>query len=172
MTTYEFTIIASGLDHQANDFEDRFFEAGCDDATIAFARGVILLHFAREAASLEEAISSAIENVRRAGARVDRVEPDYLVSLSEIASRANLTKGAISHYAKGERAKDFPPPVARVTTESPMWDWLTVSVWLEARGQIDHSAVVEASVVRRINTRLEIETRLDEMNYAEARLSA
>jgi hypothetical protein len=53
-----------------------------------------------------------------------------------------------------------------------MWDWLAVSAWLESRGQIDHSAVVEASVVRRINTRLEFETRLDEMNYAEIRLSA
>jgi hypothetical protein len=35
MKKYEFTIIASGLDADAANFEDRFFEAGCDDATIA-----------------------------------------------------------------------------------------------------------------------------------------
>jgi hypothetical protein len=29
---------------------------------------------------------------------------------------------AISLFAKGERGKDFPAPVAKVTTESPLWD--------------------------------------------------
>ncbi|MCV0371680.1 hypothetical protein [Filomicrobium sp.] len=157
MKTFEFTIIASGLDHEADDFEDRFFEAGCDDATIAFARGAILLHFAREAESIEHAIESAISDVRSAGAQVDRVEPDNLVSLSEIATRANMTKGAISHYSKGARGRGFPHPVARVTTDSPLWDWDQVSKWLADRGKIDAILVAEASAVRKFNTRLEIE---------------
>ncbi len=72
MTTFEFTIIASGLDPEADDFEDRFYEAGCDDASIAFARGAILLQFAREAEDLDCAIKSAIEAVERAGATVER----------------------------------------------------------------------------------------------------
>lgn len=171
MKTFEFTIVASGLDHEADDFEDRFFEAGCDDATIAFGRGVILLHFAREAENLEEAIQTAMSCVEKANAKIERVEPDYLVSLSEIAERSNLTKGAISHYTKGTRGKDFPHPVARITTESPVWDWLEVARWLQARGKIDSSVVMEASVVRRFNTQLEFSHQENE-NFAEARLSA
>ena len=31
MKTHTFTIIASGLDPEADDFEDRFFDAGCDE---------------------------------------------------------------------------------------------------------------------------------------------
>src|SRR3954453_14090361 len=99
MKAYEFTVVASGLDPESDDFEDRFFEAGCSDATIGFVRGVVVLEFAREGQSLDSAIRSAIEDTRKAGASVERVEPDYLVSLSEIAERANLTRAAISNYA-------------------------------------------------------------------------
>src|SRR5262245_16595195 len=49
MKTLEFTIVASGLDPDTDGFEDRFFEAGCDDATIVVKRGAIILEFAREA---------------------------------------------------------------------------------------------------------------------------
>ena len=39
MKMHEFSIIASGLNPEAEDFETRFFDAGCDDATISFRRG-------------------------------------------------------------------------------------------------------------------------------------
>lgn len=154
MKVFEFSIIASGLDHEADDFEDRFFDAGCDDATIAFARGAIILQFVRQAGSFDEAIRSAVLAVRKAGASVDRVEPDYLVSLSEIAERANLTRAAISLYAKGERGRDFPHPVARVTTESPLWDWTDVARWLHGRKQIGAGAVQAAEIIRMANDNL------------------
>ena len=70
MKTHEFTIVASGLDPEAEDFEDRFYEAGCDDATISFQKGVILLEFAREAPSFAKALISAIADVQRTGAEV------------------------------------------------------------------------------------------------------
>ena len=155
MNTFEFTIVACGLDPQADDFEDRFFEAGCDDATIAFARGAILLQFARQAGTLEEAIDSAINNVKAAGAIVDRVEPDYLVSLSEIAERAQLTRQAISNYARGKRGTDFPHPIARVTTESPLWAWPEVAAWLEDHGKVEHIVVEHAYLIRGFNESLE-----------------
>lgn len=70
MESHEFTIVATGLDPEADDFEDRFFDAGCGDATLCFERGVITLDFDREAASLEDAIDEAIRDVRAAGANV------------------------------------------------------------------------------------------------------
>ena len=155
MKTFEFTIVASGLDHDSDEFIDHLFEAGCDDATIAVARGVIIIQFAREAESLDDAISTAIANVRSTGATVDRIEPDYLVSLSEIAERAHLTKAAVSLYTKGERGKDFPRPVARVTTSSPLWDWPEVADWLFERKQIPEEVVSEAHTIWETNLHLE-----------------
>lgn len=155
MKTFEFTIVASGLDHEDQHFEDRFFEAGCDDATIAVARGAIILQFAREAEDFSSAVDSAIEAVKSTGATVERVEPDYLVSLSEIAERAKLTRAAVSLYSKGERGEDFPLPVARVTTQSPLWDWTDVAFWLFERGQVTTEVAMEALILRQTNARLE-----------------
>ena len=154
MKTFEFTIVASGVDHEADDFEDRFFEAGCDDATIAFARGAILLQFMRKAETLSDAVCSAIDAIKSVGASVDRVEPDHLVSLSEIAERANVSRAAISLYAKGERGANFPHPVARVTTGSPLWDWTHVARWLHERSQLAEDLVAEAEVIRAANDTL------------------
>lgn len=151
MKTYEFSIIASGLDPAADDFEVRFYEAGCDDATIAFQKGHIIVDFARQAETVSEAIASAVENVRSAGATVDRVEPDPLVSLSDIAARSEMTRAAMSHYAKGIRGKDFPAPVARVTSESPLWNWATVANWLFRNGKLHKEDAIEAEAFFRAN---------------------
>src|SRR5262249_2155841 len=101
------TIIASSLDPIADDFEARFAEAGCDDATIAFQKGVIILEFARRARSFGQALFTGIKDVLRAGARIEHIEPDCLVSLSEIALRAGHSRAAISLFAKGERQEGF-----------------------------------------------------------------
>lgn len=151
MTMHEFSIIASGLDPEADDFEKRFYDAGCDDATISFQKGHIIVDFAREAGSFEDALASAIEAVNKAGAHVDRVEPDPLVSLSDIANRAGLTRAALSLYAKGSRAKEFPAPVARVTSESPLWDWATVARWLYKNDKISRQEAVAAETVKQAN---------------------
>src|SRR5665811_1758773 len=100
MKTYEFSVIASGLDPQAEDFEARFYDGGCDDALVSFQKGHIIIDFAREAESIDAAIASAIENVAVLGATVDRVEPDPLVSLADIAARTEMSRAAMSLYAK------------------------------------------------------------------------
>ncbi|MCY0093565.1 hypothetical protein [Hoeflea ulvae] len=46
MKTYEFSIIASGLDPQARDFQSRFRKGGCKDARVSFQKGCIILAFA------------------------------------------------------------------------------------------------------------------------------
>lgn len=149
---YRFTIIANDVDTLADDFEDRFFEAGCDDATIAVQKGAIILEFTREAKNFSHAIVSAIRDVRRAEAGIERVEPDHLVSLSDIAERSGLTRAAASLFAKGARGKGFPAPIVRVTTDSPLWDWVDVSGWLYRRDRIvPLGAVVEAKIVRALN---------------------
>jgi predicted DNA-binding transcriptional regulator AlpA len=151
MKVHEFTIIASGLDPEAEDFESRFFEAGCDDATIAFQEGAIIVEFSREAVSFSKAVETACENVLAAGAAIERVEPDHLVSLTEIAERCGLTKQAISLYTDGKRGEDFPNPVARVTSRHPLWDWSQVAEWLHRHDRLDREEVVRARIVKEAN---------------------
>lgn len=152
MKTHEFTIIASGLDPEADDFLERFYEAGCDDASVAYQRGCIIVEFAREAKDFAHAVISAIEDVQKTGATVERFEPDYLVTLTDISLRTGLSKAAISLYAKGERGKAFPSPIARVTTDSPLWDWVDVARWMYAQDRVPLEAVLEARTVREANT--------------------
>lgn len=151
MPVHEFSIIASGLTPDADDFEDRLYEAGCDDATPTFSRGVIVLDFAREANTLEEAITSAMQDVERAGAKVEHLEPDNLVSLAEIAERAGISRAAVTLYASGKRGKGFPRPVARITTDSPIWDWVDVADWLRERRQLSDEKLEEARILKRFN---------------------
>lgn len=154
MSTHSFTIIASGLDPSDPDFEDRFFETGCDDATIAYQKGVIMLAFDREAKNLIHAVVSAVTDVENAGATIERVEPDGLVSLSDIAVRANKSRAAVSLWSRGERGENFPRPIARHTTTMPLWDWVEVSSWLYQKQQLPRRTVVEARIVRYMNKKV------------------
>jgi len=153
--TYEFSIIASGINPDEEGFETAFIEAGCDDATLAFQRGVLIIDFAREAKSFAHAVAAAIRDVINAGAKIERIEPDPLVSLSEIAKRTGLTKAAVSHYVLGHRGEGFPGPVARVMTDSPLWDWVDVARWMRFhhKANLGIYDVLEARIVRDCNLR-------------------
>jgi len=74
MTKYEFTLILHGPLELSEDIADELFAAGCDDGTPGTCEGVFSIDFHREAESLEEAIRSAIGNVKTAGYQVERVE--------------------------------------------------------------------------------------------------
>jgi hypothetical protein len=153
MTTFEFSIIASGLDPRADGFEDNFYNAGCADALISLQKGHIIVDFAREADSIAEAIASAVENVCAAGAKIDRIEPDPLVNLTDIAARTNMTRAAISNYAKGVRGsgKEFPAPVVRVTSDAPLYDWAQVASWMAIHKKISVEAAISAGVFQEAN---------------------
>jgi transcriptional regulator with XRE-family HTH domain len=155
MKTFEFSIIASGLDPEAEDLADRFFDAGCDDATVSFQKGHIIVDFAREDESIDAAICSAVECVQKAGAKVERVEPDPLVSLADIAARTGLTRAAITNYAKGDRAQDFPSPIARVTSKTSLYEWSTVATWLFRHDQLPREKAIEAEAVRLANAAIQ-----------------
>ena len=151
MSSYEFSIIATGLSIDGDEWEDSFYEAGCDDALVGVRRGLFVLDFNREAATLAEAVESACADMRRAGATIVRIEPDPLVSPSDIAERAAITRQAISLYVNGERGEGFPPPVACVSGSRPLWKWSEVAVWLHAIGKIDQSVVEAAQLFERLN---------------------
>lgn len=151
MSSHDFAFIVSGVDPHADDFEERFFEAGCDDATLVLKNGLVAVCFAREAENFSHAIVSAYGDIAKTGAIIERFEPDFLVSQAEIASRANLSRAAISLYVSGERGVGFPAPHARVTSNSPLWDWVEVSSWLHKHKMLSGEEVVKARLSRAVN---------------------
>jgi len=151
MKTYSFTFVVGDADPHSEDFEDRFFEAGCDDATLVLMHGAIALCFEREGITYKNAVMSAYRDVLATGSQLLRFEPDFLVSAAEIANRAGLSRAAVSLYEKGERAENFPKPYARITTSSPLWDWVEVSRWLCTNGKLDVCEFRDAQVARFVN---------------------
>ena len=63
MPTHYFTLIVDGPDLQDDAIIDRLFEAGCGDAAMSRSDGAQYVDFDREAASLDEAVRSAITDV-------------------------------------------------------------------------------------------------------------
>ncbi len=74
MSTYEFTVIVANSPELTEELADTLFAAGCHDGSPGTCDGVFSIDFHREAASLEEAIRSAIGDVTKAGLYVERVQ--------------------------------------------------------------------------------------------------
>jgi hypothetical protein len=74
MVKYEFALILKGSPELTEEIADQLFDAGCDDGSPGTSGGVFSIDFHRTASTLEEAIDSAIANVKSAGYAVERVE--------------------------------------------------------------------------------------------------
>ena len=66
MKTHHFSIILAAPEQSEAD-ADALCAAGCDDGSISTSAGVTRIDFHRQAASLEDAIRSAIANIESAG---------------------------------------------------------------------------------------------------------
>ena len=86
MKTYAFDVILKGVAEITDEQADGLFAAGCDDGTPTCCNGTAWIHFDREGAALEEAIRSAIAQVRAAGLQVAKIEMDAEATLALGAS--------------------------------------------------------------------------------------
>ncbi len=132
---YTFTLkyqLADG-DRDPDVLVERLGEAGCDDALVGIGQPARLaLEFTREAADADEAVRSALADVRRAvpSARLIEVTPD-LVGLTDVAeivgvSRQNMRKLMLAHPGS------FPAPVHEGSAS--IWHLADVLAWLQAKG--------------------------------------
>lgn len=132
MPSYSFTLVVEGADLQNDEAQDALFEAGCDDATFGAVDGVQFAEFDREADSYAQALTSAIATIQRTikDARVVHVEPDELVTMSEIAERIGRSRESIRLLIAGERGPGgFPSPVSHAQTRNRLWRWPDVLRW-------------------------------------------
>ncbi len=121
-----------------DQYLDALYEAGCDDAVVGVGQyGMLGLDFTRAAASAEDAIGSAIENVRSAipGAKLVQAGPD-LVGLTEMAAIFGFTRQNMRKYATGQSsaAEVFPTPA--VLGDPSLWHLAEIVAWLKLNTSI------------------------------------
>ena len=157
---HKFVLVLSGISEPDGRLEDALYEAGCDDALLAFRACVAYLEFDRRAPRLERAVLSAIREVEGADPRIRvvRVEPGDLVNASEIGRRARLTREYIRLLAQGERGSGgFPAPEFGITGKTLAWSWAKVVRWLFQQGMLEDASLVDAALtIRDLNDALEV----------------
>lgn len=75
MPVHSFVAEISGFVPETPNFENAFYEAGCDDALIVVVNDKLRLDFDREASSYQEAVDSARRDIEKAGAHVLSIRP-------------------------------------------------------------------------------------------------
>ena len=121
------------INGDAGSLEQQLADAGCDDALLGIGRpGRLALEFCRQSATAQEAVLSALADVRKAvpGAELIEVSPD-LVGLTDVAdllgmSRQNMRKLLLAH------PQTFPAPVHEGSAS--IWHLADILSWLQARG--------------------------------------
>lgn len=151
---YEFTLIfkIASDDADVDVLLERLGTAGCDDALVGVGQaGRIALNFTREAGSAQEAIVSALRDVKKAvpDALLIEAGPD-LVGLTDIAelvgvTRQNMRKLSLAH------PDSFPVPVHSGSVA--LWHLAHVLRWLSDRGGyvIEPPLVEVARVAMQVN---------------------
>lgn len=131
---------------------ERLGVAGCDDALAGLGQpGRLALEFSREANSAEEAVRSALADVKKAipSAYLIEASPD-LVGLTDVAEVISVSRQAVRKLMLSHRAT-FPVPVHEGS--SSIWHLAEVLDWLKSRGHyhIDVSKIETAKVALEIN---------------------
>lgn len=128
MPEHNFQLTISGA--ITDDRLDALVEAGCDDATFSSKGDLTFADFDREAASLLDAVTSAIADVETVpGLEVLHVDPDELVWAAEIAERTGRTRQNVDQLIRGQRGPGAFPPPASHATRNPLWRWSEVEAW-------------------------------------------
>lgn len=131
---------------------ERLGEAGCTDALIGIGTpGRLGLEFSREAETAQEAVRSALADVKAAipGAILVEAGPD-LVGLSDIAEYMGVTRQNMRKLMVANR--DFPMPVHEGS--SALWHLADVLAWLEDRKgyEPDQGLLETAAATLEVNT--------------------
>ena len=153
---YDFALIFKLLENEnAEEYLDKLYEAGCDDAVIGMGKiGYISVDFIREAESCYEAVESAIANVKEgiSHAKLIYVSPDF-VGVKELSLLFKCTRQNIQKHAN---KLSFPASVYK--GNQALWHLEDVLDWF-VNNNIDVSKELMdvACLTKQINLNLELE---------------
>jgi hypothetical protein len=131
MNEYDFSLKFNLNNSPADpdDFIERLYASGCDDALIGVGnKEYVALNFIREGSSAYEAISSAINDVKRVvpGATLIEAAPDF-VGLTDAAKILGYTQQHMRSLTLKSNSK-FPIPVYEGTHS--IWHLAEILIWL------------------------------------------
>lgn len=140
--TLKYRLSVNNANH--DELVERLYEVGCDDALVGLGvPGQLGLEFIREASSAEDAIISALADVKRAipDAQLIEVGPD-LVGLTDVAdllemSRQNMRKVMLKNPEK------FPVPVH--IGNSSIWHLAPVLQFLKEENYLVSQPLIDVS---------------------------
>ncbi|MFZ2290148.1 MAG: DNA-binding protein [Halopseudomonas yangmingensis] len=151
---YIFTLKYQLADHDSDldALVERLGAAGCDDALVGVGQpGRLALEFSREADSAEEAVRTALSDVKNAipSARLIEASPD-LVGLTDVADIVGISRQAMRKLMLAHRGA-FPMPVHEGSAS--IWHLAEVLDWLKTRGgyRIDSGMLEAARVALEVN---------------------
>ena len=126
--------------------------SGCDDALVGVGQpGRLALEFSRESDSAEEAVRSALADVKKAIplARLIEASPDY-VGLTDVADIVGISRQAIRKLMLAHRAA-FPLPIHEGSAS--IWHLAEVLDWFKSRGgyQLDDGVLSVARAALKVN---------------------
>ncbi len=125
MNTHDLTFVIN--QRIGDDDIDTIFEHA-DDATPEREHGRTLVHFARDAATLAEAVVSALTDLEAAGFEAASVRTDDLVTPRQIAARTYRTYESVRKLAAGARGPGgFPAPMQAEGWS--LYSWAQVGPW-------------------------------------------
>ena len=131
---------------------ERLGAAGCDDALVGVGQpGRLALAFSRKAHSAEEAVRTALADVKSTvpTARLIEASPD-LVGLTDVADVVGISRQAMRKLMLAHRST-FPVPVHEGSAS--IWHLAEVLDWLKTRGgyRIDSGMLEAARVALEVN---------------------
>lgn len=174
LPAFRFVLLIRGADLRAPENFDALHAGGCGDAIYGRRQGIQFAEFARADTSLDSAVISAIDAVEAAvpGAQVVRVEPDDLVTLTEIANRTSRTKESVRLYSEARRGPGgFPAPVAWLAAKQRIWQWADVVAWFEEQLGERLPTGASAQFLAVLNNALEVRWRSPRLTTADERAS-
>jgi hypothetical protein len=154
MPEYEFTLKFRLQDTDVNPeiYIEKLYESGCDDALIGIGKkGYIALNFIRESLSAEQAIFSAIKDIKKVipQAVIETISPD-LVGVTDIAtilgcSRQNIRKLMLKD--------NLDCPSALYNGAQSIWHLSEILTWLveNKNYSIDESLIEIAKIAMNLN---------------------
>jgi hypothetical protein len=148
----KFTLVLEGCwDDLTHEMVDSLYEAGCDDGTVAYRGGRVVIVFDREAETAEAAVLSAIADVRKAGFHVARIAEVDSVEEAAMAERLAMPREFIEQLIRGKQGPgSFPPAVF----DGPNWSWREVAGWLVEAGLAEPSVAETARVLAAVDAAL------------------
>ncbi len=132
MNQYEFTLSfrLGNAEQSPGNYVEKLGASGCDDALIGIGKlGSISLNFNRESESALKAISTAIQDVKKAipEATLTEATPDY-VGMTEIADVYGTSRQYVRKVVTSQ-SRSFPAPVHEGNPS--LWHLADVLGWID-----------------------------------------